>query len=100
MWGGQGGWADGVLRYVGSSYNGVFKIENGQRVLGRQKWSNGDIDYEVDDNDNSTFNQEAEDFADKVNACKVATSEMDQVYGLDEYGEDEIEENDFMLEKA
>ena len=69
VWDGQGKCADGVERHVSSDYNGVCKTENGRDVLGRVNYSGGSIIYWVDGKDSSTFNQEAEDFANKVYAC-------------------------------
>ena len=69
VWDGEGNVADGVHRYVDSGSNSVYKRENGRDVLGRRNHSDGTISYIVDAKSSYTFNQEAEDFANKVNAC-------------------------------
>ena len=70
VWDGQGHWIpDGVVRLVDSTFNRVCKFENGRDKLGRTNYKDGRIFYKVDFNllvdifGKSTFNQEAEDFA-------------------------------------
>ena len=59
----------GVMREISKTSNIVQIKDNYRVVLGRTNLSHGDIKFYVNDYWSSTFNQEAETFANSVYAC-------------------------------
>ena len=65
MFDGKGGY-EGVSRTVKNNSHELYQKVNGGGILGKVVFSNGPTLYCVDGNHSTTFNQEAEDFYNKL----------------------------------